>query len=551
MLRNKNAKQAGAYVPASCLTAPFTFYACFIIIKHIKVMKGIPMVKGMFSFKDFVDVLEAIHEGVMIVDSDYIVRFYNNTMGIIDGYTPSEVIGKSYLELFPESIYEKSTILPAFKERRRTINEVQSYVTAKGRRNSLITSTVPIVEDDRVVAVIEICKDISVERKLLDEIIQLQSVISRPSEKKAKNGICSYSFEDIVGRSPNLMDAVKVAKNASKSNSFVLISGETGTGKEIFAQSIHNLSPRRDKKFVAVNCAALPGELMEGILFGTTRGGFTGSTDRAGLFEEANHGTLLLDEINSMEPILQGKLLRVLQDGMVRRVGGTKDIPLDVRIISTTNSSMQTAIKENHFRNDLYYRLSVVDISIPPLRARGDDILYIAEHYINKFNHTFSKSVRGISEEVREIFMTYRWPGNVREMKHCIEGVMNIIDDSSLILREHLPASILENLSASPEVFASSQSLSSLKPAPEPSFKENSGEPVKNHDAEPQDLSDNSLKSATDLLEKKLILEALEQSKGNVSQAAASLSMKRPTLQYKMKRYGISKDNLTVTYDLK
>ena len=506
------------------------------------------MVMSMFDFKNFVDVFEAIHEGVMVVDSNYIVRFYNNTMGIIDGYDPSEVIGKSYLDLVPESTYEMSTILPAFKEKRRTINKVQSYVTAKGRSNSLITSTVPIIEEGKVVAVVEICKDISVERKLLSDIIDMQSVINKQSEKKSDAGICHYHFSDIIGRDPALLEAVKIAKNASQSNSFVLISGETGTGKEIFAQSIHNLSSRRDKKFVAINCAALPSELMEGILFGTTRGGFTGSTDRAGLFEEANHGTLLLDEINSMEPFLQGKLLRVLQEGVVRRVGGTRDIPLDVRIISTTNSSMQDAIREKHFRNDLYYRLSVVDIAIPPLRARGSDILYIASHYISEFNRVFSKNVTGISDDVKEIFMKYRWPGNVREMKHCIEGAMNVIEHGSVIQKKHLPKSILSFFSSSSEN-RTTQTFEHL------------AENLADHDTSVQspfrqgpesqyasNTPDNSLKSATDSLEKQMILSALEEAKGNVSQAAVILNMKRPTLQYKMKRYGISKANLNVFY---
>lgn len=494
--------------------------------------------KNTFSFKEFVDVLEAIHEGVMVVDQNYIVRYYNNTMGMIDGYTPSEVIGKSFLDLFPESTYEKSTILPAFKERRRTVNEVQSYVTAKGRRNSLVTSTVPIIENDEVVAVVEICKDISVERKLLNEIVQLQSVISQSSEQKVKNGICNYQFEDIIGQSPELLNTIHIAKKASKSNSFVMISGETGTGKELFAQSIHNMSPRRNQKFVAVNCAALPGELMEGILFGTTRGGFTGSTDRAGLFEEANHGTLLLDEINSMEPVLQGKLLRVLQDGVVRRVGGTKDIPLDVRIISTTNASMQTAIEKHQFRNDLYYRLSVVNIEIPPLRKRGEDILVIADYYIRRFNRSFSKNVAGVSDEVRDIFMAYRWPGNVREIKHCIEGAMNVIEDEKYIQIEHLPDSILRS-------FRTASKGCSRQPLPEEEVQQHPQKAVPA--SEPQ--RDTSLKEATDLLEKKMILEAVQAAKGNVSKAAEQLNMKRPTLQYKMKKYGISKDNLVVSFD--
>lgn len=486
----------------------------------------------MLNIKNIESILEAIHEGIMIVDSNYIIQFYNNAMGKIDGYSPSEVLGKNYLKIFPEQTYDNSTILPAFKERKRTINEVQTYVTSKGRRNSLITTTIPIIEDNQVIAVVETCKDISVERKLFNDILDMQNTLNKKSDKDRGSNLCKYHFEDIIGQSRPLLDVVERAQSAALTDSFVLIDGETGTGKELFAQSIHNASERRYQPFVAVNCAALPRELLEGILFGTTRGGFTGSIDRAGVFEEANHGTLLLDEIDSMDPYLQGKLLRVIQEGVVRRVGGSKDIRLDVRIISTSNTNMEHAMEEKRFRTDLFYRLSVVNLAIPPLRDRGNDILCLKDHFIHYFNRIFEKDVKGITDEVKDIFMSYYWPGNVREIKHCIEGAMNIIGEDAYIRPQHLPVGIIEK-----SRFKNNWNQAEAKSTPAVV-------------ADPSTQRSDSLRSATDLFERNLIIETLETCQGNVTKAAELLAMKRQTLQYKMKKLGILKDNLSVHYKI-
>lgn len=486
----------------------------------------------MLNIKNIESILEAIHEGIMIVDSNYIIQFYNNAMGKIDGYSPSEVLGKNYLKIFPEQTYDNSTILPAFKERKRTINEVQAYVTSKGRSNSLITTTIPIIENGQVIAVVETCKDISVERKLFNDILDMQNTLNKKTDKDRGSNLCKYHFEDIIGQSRPLLDVVERAQNAALTDSFVLIDGETGTGKELFAQSIHNASERRNQPFVAVNCAALPRELLEGILFGTTRGGFTGSIDRAGVFEEANHGTLLLDEIDSMDPYLQGKLLRVIQEGVVRRVGGSKDIRLDVRIISTSNTNMEHAMEEKRFRTDLFYRLSVVNLAIPPLRDRGNDILCLKDHFIHYFNRIFEKDVKGITDEVKDIFMSYYWPGNVREIKHCIEGAMNIIGEDAYIRPQHLPVGILKK-----SRFKSNHNQAEVKPTPAMT-------------AVSSMQRSESLRSATDLFERNLIIETLESCQGNVTKAAELLEMKRQTLQYKMKKLGILKDNLSVHYKM-
>ena len=216
----------------------------------------------------------------------------------------------------------------------------------------------------------------------------------------------------------------------------MLIYGETGTGKELFAQSIHYEGIRKDGPFIAQNCAAIPETLLEGILFGTEKGGFTGAIQRKGIFEQANGGTLLLDEINSMSNELQAKLLRVLQEGYIRRIGGVKDIPIDVKIIATTNEEPLESIKNGTLRKDLYYRLNVIYINIPPLRERKEDILVLSNHFIDKYNFILGKNIHGIEDEVLQCFYRHSWLGNVRELENAIEAAMNYVPHGRRYLKK-------------------------------------------------------------------------------------------------------------------
>ncbi len=229
------------------------------------------------------------------------------------------------------------------------------------------------------------------------------------------------------------------------STSSVLVYGETGTGKELYVQSIHNYSSRFNKPFIAQNCAALPENLFESILFGTVKGAFTGAVDKPGLFEQAHGGTLFLDEINSMPINLQTKLLRVLQDGVIRRVGDSRDRKIDVRIIAAMNVEPLKAVENGQIREDLFYRLNVVNIKLVPLRDRLEDIPLYVEHFIDKYNKELNKNVKGISSKVKELFMSYNWPGNVRELQHIIEAAINIVDNEYIEL-DNLPIYLSEKV---------------------------------------------------------------------------------------------------------
>src|SRR5881227_3512937 len=249
-----------------------------------------------------------------------------------------------------------------------------------------------------------------------------------------------FSFEQIIGQSPAIREMLSMAQKVAESEvSSVLLQGESGTGKDLVAKAIHYHSNRAEGPFVAINCAALPGTLIESELFGYEKGAFTDAkTRKEGMFEQAEGGTLFLDEIGELELSLQAKLLRVLEEGVFRRVGGLKDIPLDVRVIAASNRDLKTESEQGRFRADLFYRLSVIQIDIPPLRERGDDVRVLAEHYISNFKSRLRKNIDSITPEALAAFRRYEWPGNVRELRNVIERAM-ILEDGDEITPKYLP----------------------------------------------------------------------------------------------------------------
>src|ERR1041384_2782845 len=254
-----------------------------------------------------------------------------------------------------------------------------------------------------------------------------------------------FSFDQIIGNSPAMREMLAIARKVAESEvSSVLLQGESGTGKDLVAKAIHYQSNRAEGPFIAINCAALPGTLIESELFGYEKGAFTDAKNRKeGLFEQAEGGTLFLDEIGELELSLQAKLLRVLEEGAFRRVGGLKDIPFDARIIAASNLDLKTESQANRFRLDLYYRLSVIQIDIPSLHERGDDVLLLTEHYIDAFSKRLRKQVQGIAPEVAAAFRRYEWPGNVGELRNVIERAL-ILEDEDVITMKYIPRAVAD-----------------------------------------------------------------------------------------------------------
>jgi len=318
-----------------------------------------------------------------------------------------------------------------------------------------------------------------------------------------------FSFDQIIGESPAMREMLALSHKVAESEvSSVLLQGESGTGKDLVAKAIHYHSDRADNPFVAINCAALPGTLIESELFGYEKGAFTDAKARKeGLFEQAEGGTLFLDEIGELELSLQAKLLRVLEEGSFRRVGGLKDLPLDVRVIAASNRDLKTEGEAGRFRSDLFYRLSVIQIDIPPLRERGDDIRVLAEHYMSSFRSRLRKSVAAIDDEALAIFRKYEWPGNVRELRNVIERAM-ILEDSDEITTKYLPRGLaLESRTGSATLSMRSDGV--RLPADGLSLEE---------------------------VEMSLVRQALERSGGNQTRAAELLHISRDQLRYRMKK---------------
>ena len=457
-------------------------------------------------------ILGTIDEGIHVVDANGITIFYNHVAARLDGLTEEEVLGKPLLEVFPSLDRHSSTLLRVIENGEPIYNKSQAYRNWKGMRVETINTTLPVYVDKRLVGAVEVAKDIGKLKELSERLIDLQAQLGKPRRtKRLQSDGTAYTFEDIVTNSKTMLQLIERARKAAKTSSPILIYGETGTGKELFVQSIHQASERHARPFIAQNCAALPDTLLESILFGTTKGSFTGAEDRPGLFELANGGTLFLDELNSMPLDLQAKLLRVLQDGKIRRIGSMQAVQVDVRVIAAVNEEPEIVMERGRLRTDLYYRLNVVSFALPPLRERKEDIELLTSHFLEKFNQKFQMNVTGLDKRVQEVFLQYHWPGNVRELEHVIEAAMNMVE-GPVILFEHIPPHIGERSSKQKEVAIAS-------------LLSNGGGHGETTRSLPEILHE---------MEQMLITQAMEQTGGNILQAAKLLGIPRQTLQYKL-----------------
>lgn len=490
--------------------------------------------------------LNHLDEGVHMVDAKGTTVLYNDRMAEIESMHKKDVLFKQVQDVFHFPGDEHSTLLQAVRLGKATRNVKQTYFNLDGKKITTVNNTYPIEVDGKLVGAVEIARDITKMEKLLQDNIQ------KPTNLR-------YSFENIIGSSPAIQEVIENARRAARTSSSVLLIGETGTGKELFAQSIHQTSARTLKPFISQNCAALPDSLIEGLLFGTVKGAFTGAIDRPGLLEMADEGTLLLDELNSLSPALQAKLLRVLQEKTVLRVGATKDKLVDVRILATMNEDPLDAILLNHLRKDLYYRLGVVTLFIPPLRERKQDIPLLTQFFVEKYNRLFQMNVNKVSDEVMSYFESYNWPGNVRELEHVIEGAMNMLLDDSEIRFEYLPFPLRRRFDAlsqtkpllnhgrlegiSNALTPGEQKLSSIDDSLANPPRQSSQSPVVQSPAIQSGASHavSRLHGQVHEYEKQLIQDVLDRYGGNISRAAKELGLSRQSLQYRLRKWQINK----------
>jgi PAS domain S-box-containing protein len=432
-------------------------------------------------------ILESISDGVFTVDSDWRITSFNRAAEEITGVPRGDAIGRPCSEVFRASMCEADCALRRTMETGKpVINKSAFIVTAEGRRIPISVSTA-ILRDERgrVIGGAETFRDLSLVEELRKEL-----------EGR-------FNIGDLVSRSASMRRVCDLILHVAASDCTVLIQGETGTGKELAARAIHNASPRKNKPFVAVNCGALPDTLLESELFGYKAGAFTGADkDKPGRFAVAEGGTIFLDEIGEISPALQVKLLRVLQEKTYEPLGGTAPIKADVRIIAATNRDLAAEVRKGTFRQDLFYRVNVVRIDIPPLRARKEDIPLLVEHFIARFNRTQGKAVSGVTPDVMAVLMAHDYPGNVRELENIIEHAFVLCREGKIELR-HLP-----------EEFAARAPVADA-------------------------VSPKALSAAMRAVEAQAIREALERNGFNRLAAARQLGMHKSTLFRKIRALGI------------
>lgn len=453
------------------------------------------------AYYDLINNIENFFDGVMIVDENCIIRY--NKSFVDDFYFGAiDPIGKTPQEVWPNLDNESSTCYRAVKYGETTVNQVQKLRYITGEEYMSIDNTFPIKENGKIIGAISTTKFI--DKYPNKNFIDLSNMTTTYTND---NGLSNTS--NIIGNSSVINNLKFKIHKVSQSNSSVLIYGETGTGKELIAQSIHSHSNRRNKPFITQNCAAIPHTLLESIFFGTTKGSYTGAENRPGIFELADGGTIFLDEINSMDINMQAKLLKAIEEKKITRIGGADTKKIDVRIIAAINEPPEECIRENRMRNDLYYRLSSIEIKSPPLRSRKSDIKELTYHFINFYNKEMNKNIKGVSQEVLDLFYSYDWPGNVREFKNIMESAFNFAS-SATITKEDIPKIAHKKLA----VIDLSQENSDM-------------------------YSEDSLNIALEKFEKKFIQNKAKNA-SSLSNLADLMQISRQTLNYKVKKYNIN-----------
>lgn len=442
-----------------------------------------------FQEYDFLKIiLDSIADGVFTIDPDFKITSMNKSAEKILGIKRSEAIGKPCYTVFRTSICpHKCALRETMETGKEIVNLYIDCLTRDGKKIPLSISTALLRDKQgNVVGGVETFRDL------------------RPLEELRKEISARYTFEDIVSKNHQILRLFHILPDIAESNATVLIQGPSGSGKELFARAIHNLSPRRAKPFLPINCGALPDTLLESELFGYVRGAFTGADrNKPGKIAQAEGGTILLDEVSETSPAFQVKLLRFLENHEYSPLGSTEIKKADVRVISATNKDLKLLVNEGKFREDLYYRLNVITITLPPLKERKEDIPLLVEHFIDKFNAQMGKHITGVSEETLDILMRYDFPGNVRELENIIEHSM-ILCRGERIEPVHLPEYLYQ-----PVLVTQKNSKSITKPF---------------HS-----------------LEAEFIRKVLEKNNWNIRKSALELGIHRTTLWRKMQKFGIKK----------
>lgn len=443
-------------------------------------------------------IIDITYNWIVVVNIDGEITMINNPYCSFLGIKKEDAIGKHVTEIIPNT---RMHIVA--KSGKREIGDVQ-----KIKGNQMIADRIPIFVEGKLVGAVGtvVFKDIAELDSYVKKVTVMEKELEFYKDELKKALGSKYTFENIIGESDAINQAKKLAKKVSKTRSSILILGESGTGKELFAHSIHNESPRSNYPLIKINCASIPKDLLESELFGYEEGAFTGAKKggKPGKFEMANNSTIFLDEIGELPMNMQAKLLRAIQEREIERIGGTKSTTLDVRIIAATNRDLEKMVKNGEFREDLYYRLNVIKVTIPSLRERKEDISMLAKYLLRKVSDDMGRFVTEITPKAMELLEEYDWPGNIRELENTIERAINLVDKEARIKVSHLPYYI--------------QSLN-------------------NNNADT--FYNINLKKLVSELEITEIKKAISISKGNKLHAAKMLGISRTSLYEKMQKYNM------------
>jgi len=440
------------------------------------------------NLKFFKVILSSIADGVFTVDSQKVITSFNRAAEKITGVPASKAIGKYCYDVFHSNICEDCLLQKTMKTGAEAIDRPVNIINSRGEKIPISISTA-ILRDEKgeILGAVETFRDLSAIEHLRKELDQ------------------KYSVEDIISKSPKILKLFAILPDIAESESTVLIEGPSGSGKELFARAIHNLSPRRDEPYVVINCGTLPSQLFESELFGYKKGAFTDAKqDKKGKLAGAEGGTVFLDEIGDLPLSTQVKLLRLLQQREYEPVGGTAPVKADIRVVAATNRDLKQQVAVGKFREDLYFRLAVVKFELPPLKERREDIPYLVDHFIRKFNARKGRKVISVSPDVMSLLLQHDFPGNIRELENIIEYAF-VVCKGSIIQKEHLPNELLAE------------------------YREDS-------DITPDEISPIAEKAD----EHARIVSALKRNGGILSRAAEDLGMHRTTLWRKLKRYNIN-----------
>lgn len=445
-------------------------------------------------------ILGNLHEAVCVINTSGIVTFWNASSEKLYDIKSKEIVGFHIENFFPNALLLKA------------LNERKTFQNLKHKpkdESDVIISAIPLIYKGELIGAVSTDRDLNEITNLYMELDREKTKVEILKQQMKEITQDKYYLGKIIGKSKALIDAMTIAKQVAKTDASVLITGESGTGKEVFSRAIHEESDRKGD-FIPVNCSAIPSNLLESELFGYVEGAFTGAykKGRPGKFELANSGTLFLDEIGDMPLLMQAKLLRVLQDGIVYRVGSGKPLKVDARIIAATNKDLHQLMEEGKFREDLYYRLNVVSILIPPLRERKEDIPELINDFAIEFSEKNNKDNLHISPDAMKILSDYHWKGNIRELKNTIERLVILSKDNEIESKD-IPVEIINSTNVTSFI----------------------GLDINNSV---------DLKKAVESFEKNIIMSALSTAKGNKVQAAELLKIKRSTLYYKLNLYNLN-----------